>query len=503
MRILFITEKSYPHFVSGVSNWSHELIMGTPQHRFVIMALTSKRQAIVYDRPRNVEQLINVRFGVERGNLREASREDRDTFMAAVSEMLEFLQKDLPRFTKGLRDLAFLGNEVNVWPLFDEPVLSRRVQSLLRPKLPYTPSLAEIALCVHWLQRGLTPLLRIPPHADLVHTTVNSLGGVPAWLASHIHEVPLLLTEHHVALRERYLETSRTSQLLAPKLFQASFLEMLSRLLYWQADKIIAVSEFNRTWQLRFAAPRERTRVIHHGLEVSRYPDLTTQVQSVPKIVWLGRIDPLKDLETLLSAFWQVKQVVPDARLELFGPVVNAPYFLNLQEQIQQLGLAEAVTFAGSVSESFEAFNKGDVVVSSSKSEGFPLTLLEAVACGKAVVATNAGGVKELLGNAGRVVPAGSSAALAGALIDVLHHPDERLKLAQKARERAKTFTLEKMLARYADLYEELVMPLRPRERSVFLTTERRATLTPSVVEGDLPLGTNDNDVGDGFGGAL
>lgn len=499
MRVLFITEKSYPHHLSGVSNWSHELLTGLPQHRFVVMALSSaKRQHIIYDRPRNIEQLFNVRFGVERNNVREASSHDRDVFMVAISELLEFLEKDLPRFTKGLRDLAALGHEVNLWPLFDERSLWRRVQSLLRPKLPYTPSLAEIALCINWLKHYLTPLLRIPPQADLVHTTVSSLGAVPAWLASHFHEIPLILTEHHVPLRERYLKTNRRSELLALKRFQASFFEMLSRLIYWQADRIVAVSEFNRIWQLRFAAPRERTTVIHHGLELSRYPDLTqldvtVQTPTAPTIVWVGRIDPLKDLETLVSAFWQVRQLVPDARLELFGPVTNPRYAATVRQQLQQLHLSEAVTFHGAVLHSHQAFVKGDVVVSSSKSEGFPLTLLEAMACGKPIVATHAGGVKEMLADAGRVVPAQSSAALAAALVDLLQHPDKRFKLAHKARDRAKRFTLEKMLESYATLYDDVATPLRPREAPVFITTERTA---PTQFDGDQANGN-------GLGGAL
>jgi polysaccharide biosynthesis protein PelF len=497
MRVLFVTEKTYPHHVSGISNWSHDLICGLPQHRFVVLALTSsQRQRIVYERPRNVEQLLNVRLGLEPTHLKEATRAERETFLTNVSELLGFLQNDLPGFTKGLRDLALLGHEVNLWPLFDEPSVSRRVQSLLRPTLPYTPSLAEIALCVNWLKKGLTPLLRLPPHADLVHSTVSSLGAVPAWLASHLHEVPLLLTEHHVALRERYLKSSPATDSLALKRFQASFFEMLSRLLYWQADRIVSVNEFNRTWQHRFAAPRERTSVIHHGLELSRYPDLTYQVRPVPTIVWLGRIDPLKNLETLLQAFWQVQQVLPEVRLELFGPVVNARYFAGLQNLIEQLHLGDAATFRGAVTESHTAFSRGDVVVSSSKSEGFPLVLLEAMACGKAVVATNAGGVGELLGGAGRVVPAQSSAALASALIDLLDHPKERFKLGEKARERAKTFTLEKMLASYSDLYETLLGPLRPQEAPVFLMTGRETNPGAVILQTDMTNPHLDNGLG-------
>jgi glycosyltransferase involved in cell wall biosynthesis len=342
----------------------------------------------------------------------------------------------------------------------------------LRPKLPYTPSLGEIALCVHWLRSTLTPLLFIPAKTEVVHTTVNGLGALPAWIASHIHNVPLLLTEHHIALRERYLESSQKRERLALKRFQAGFYEALSRLLYWQADRILSVSEFNRTWQLRFAAPRERTQIIHNGVDISHVPNLSGQKQAVPTLVWLGRIHPLKDLETLLNAFWQVRQLVP-AQLRLFGPVSDAGYIAKLQTLVKQLGLESSVQFAGPLRASHEAFAQGDVVVSSSKSEGFPLTLLEAMACGKAVVATRVGGMNELLGNAGRLVPAQSPTALASALLDMLLNKEARFKLEQKARERAKAFPLEKTIAAYNQLYEDITQPLRPRETPAFLIIDR------------------------------
>jgi polysaccharide biosynthesis protein PelF len=498
MRILLVTEGSYPHTLSGVSNWSHELISGLPQHSFVVLALTPpKRQAILYQRPRNVEGLLKLPLSVERSDVREATETERKQFMGTVNNLLEFLQRDLPRFTHSLRELALLGHEVNLWPLFEERVLWQRVQSLLRLKLPYTPSLAETALCVSWLQKNLTPLLRIPPKTDLVHATGNGLGGIPAWLASHVHNVPLLLTEHHIALRERYLSKQGTD-LLALRRFQTSFYEMLARLLYWQADRIVSVSQFNRTWQLRFAAPRERTLIIPNGVDLERFPDLSQRVHVTPTLVWLGRIDPLKNLETLLAAFWQVRQLIPHARLKLFGPVVQPRYFSKLQRQVLELGLESSVTFEGVAPLSHEAFAEGDVIVSSSKSEGSPLTLLESMACGKAIVATCVGGVHELLGDAGRMVPAQSPTALASAIIDLLQHPEERFKLEHKAKERAKTFTLEKMLAGYSDLYEDLVMPLRPREAPAFLTTERVTRNNLIILRGD----TLGDGLGDNSGGS-
>ncbi|MGL4609824.1 MAG: DUF3492 domain-containing protein [Trueperaceae bacterium] len=541
MRVLFVTEKSYPHDVSAVSHWANDLITGLPEYQFVVFSLSMgplvRPRQTTFARPLNLERLIRIQLGVPRPHVREASAEERERFHQALGSLLLFLNHDLPRFAKGLHDLALLGQEINVWPLFDERHVWQRVQSLLQPSLPYTPSLAEIALCLGWLRQNLTPLLRVPPKTDLIHTTVNSLGAVPAWLASQLHGVPLLLTEHHSALRERYLKESKTD-VPALKRFQTRFYELLARLIYWQADRIVAVSEFNRAWQLRFAAPRERTQVIPNGVALSIPPpeslatkgkgtiktkatksaqatkpakatqlvedlkssslhnslhnkdielvtapepwetsevvledsDLEEDLESEetqPTLVWFGCIEPLKDLETLLAALWQVKQQQPEVRLKLFGPVTQPRYQTHLQKNIIKLGLGASVSFEGSAPSS-EAFAGADIVVSSSKSEGFPLRVLEAMALGKAVVATRVSSVHELLQDAGRTVPAQSPTALAGALIDLLEHPEERLKLGRRAKARAKLFSLDTMLLRYGELYDDLIRPVRPRDLPVF-----------------------------------
>jgi len=120
----------------------------------------------------------------------------------------------------------------------------------------------------------------------------------------------------------------------------------------------------------------------------------------VPTLVWLGRIDPLKDVETLLLTFAKVREVKPETRLRIFGTASkeNRGYLKICEDLAESLDLGDSVTFEGHVESVLDAYHAGDVVLLTSISEGFPYTLIEAMAAGKATVATDVGGVREATG---------------------------------------------------------------------------------------------------------
>ena len=127
----------------------------------------------------------------------------------------------------------------------------------------------------------------------------------------------------------------------------------------------------------------------------------------MPTLVFAGRIDPLKDLDTLVRAFALVREQVPDARLRLFGgvPAGNEAYAAQIRELVADLGLEGCATFEGPVSPVSQAFAAGHVVVQSSLSEGLPLTVIEAAISGRPTVVTDVGGMPEAAGRGGVVVP--------------------------------------------------------------------------------------------------
>ena len=142
----------------------------------------------------------------------------------------------------------------------------------------------------------------------------------------------------------------------------------------------------------------------------------------MPTLVFAGRIDPLKDLDTLVRAFALVREQVPDARLRLFGgvPAGNEAYAAEIRQLVADLAWRAAPTFEGPVSPVSQAFAAGHVVVQSSLSEGLPLTVIEAAMAGRPTVVTDVGGMPEAAGRGGLVVPPGDPAAFAAACVRLL-----------------------------------------------------------------------------------
>jgi glycosyltransferase involved in cell wall biosynthesis len=198
---------------------------------------------------------------------------------------------------------------------------------------------------------------------------------------------------------------------------------------------------------------------VHNGIDLKAFPVATAE-PAVPTLVFVGRIDPLKDIETLLRAFAEVRVTVPQCRLRIFGPTPEGgeEYFGRCLELAGKLGLQDgSTTFEGPISPTVKAYHAGHVLVLTSISEGLPYVVLEAMASGRPVVATDVGGVSEGVGSAGILVPPRDPSAVAAACARLLTDHNLRQVLARKARDRAvQLFAAERCFAMYRALYEEL-----------------------------------------------
>jgi glycosyltransferase involved in cell wall biosynthesis len=196
---------------------------------------------------------------------------------------------------------------------------------------------------------------------------------------------------------------------------------------------------------------------VPNGVDPARFPVLEG-APAEPVLAWVGRIDPLKDLETLIEAFALVVARRPDARLRLFGPVPagNEEYADRCRALVEALGLGGAVTFEGPVASSREGFATGQVVVLSSISEGMPYTVVEAMMCGRPTVSTDVGGVRDCVGPTGLVTPPRDPAALAEACLRLLDDPAQRARLSAAGRARAlELFTLDRFQRTFRELYRQ------------------------------------------------
>jgi len=178
---------------------------------------------------------------------------------------------------------------------------------------------------------------------------------------------------------------------------------------------------------------------------------------------FLGSISPAKGLEFLIRSASFIKEKYRNIRLIIAGgfPPEQLDYRFKLKKLVHELGLSADIVFTGHIEHDRVplVLSLFDVFVSASVSEGTPVSILEAMAMEKPVVATDVGGVSEQIVNdeTGILVPPRNTKALADAIIHLLSNPTKANSLGRKARERVgQMFTLQMCVIQYKKLYENL-----------------------------------------------
>jgi len=501
MKVALVGEGTYPHQFGGVSVWCDQLVRGLPQYDFTLIPLVATgNEPMRWELPGNVKSVVTIplwgrppavplraRLSPGRADsmlgelvdvLLTPPDQAQDRFSDVMHELFTFAQTKnlraalvsetavkllsggwrqrwpdiLPEsaaadLTDGLA--AGAGDHVNGLPgLGEQGGLSRMV-----------PSVGDAVTAMQLLEHALRPFSHPPVQADVVHTVTNGLGALPAFAAKWRYGLPMIVTEHGVYMREQYLHLRRPEFGWPVKDLYLRFLRRLCTLGYHEADIITPGNIYNKRWEAELGADEARVRTVYNGVDPAVFPVVDSEPE-VPTISWAGRIDPFKDLITLLRAFSLVLREIPEARLRIFGspPQGGEAYLEHCRAEAYDLGISKQATFEGRVPQIRDAYAAGHVVVLCSITEGFPYTLIEAMACGRPCVATNVGGVTEALGDdAGLVVPPRSPAALADACLKLLRDDGMRRKMGAAARARAiEHFTVDRAISAFDEMYTKL-----------------------------------------------
>ncbi|WP_055695655.1 DUF3492 domain-containing protein [Streptomyces prasinopilosus] len=310
---------------------------------------------------------------------------------------------------------------------------------------------------------------------DLCHAASGGTAALPGLLAGHFFDVPLLVTEYGVRLRTHYLTRPDSSP--AVRSLLAAFHGRLTTETYRRAALLTPGNTHARRWQERCGADRAKVRTVPPGVDAAPFAEAGESPQrgDPHTLVWAGRVEPAKDLVSLLHAFAGIHAAEPGTRLRIIGGPAGpegAAYLEHCRALAARLfpdgtGAPHA---AGRGPVSFEepggpglagpadAYAAGAVTVLSSVVEGFPTGLVEAMLAGRATVSTDVGAVVEVIGGTGLVVPPRDPQALAQACVSLLRDPERRTRLGAAARARAlELFTVEQNVAAFHGLYLEAV----------------------------------------------
>lgn len=226
---------------------------------------------------------------------------------------------------------------------------------------------------------------------------------------------------------------------------RAKLMPLLIRFFYPYTDAVVAVSQgVAEDLMALTKQPKEKVKVIYNPVVT---PQLFAKAEETlnhqwfqsnepPVILSIGRLTEQKDFPNLLRAFSIVRKKLP-ARLLILGEGEDRPKLASL---IHELGLEGDAALPGFVENPYKYLKRAAVFVLSSRWEGLPTVLIEALACGTPVISTDCpSGPSEILegGRWGRLVPVGDSEAMAQAIVQVLETPREQLP---NVRERARDF---------------------------------------------------------------
>lgn len=466
MRICLVLEGCYPYVNGGVSTWMHQYITEMPEHEFVLWVIGAKaedKDKFVYKLPENVVEIHQV-------FLDDALRlKDGGGISHRFSEAEQQALSRLVTSNKPDWDLLFemyQVKKINPMSYLKSESFLNTLMSICETEFPYT-AFSDV---FHSVRSRLLPVLYLMgttvPKADTYHAISTGYGGLLASMGAYINKKPLLLTEHGIYTREREEEIIRAKWVArAFKKHWIDFFYMLSDLIYTRAFRVTSLFTNAMYTQIDMGCAAEKCRVIENGISYERLCDIPLKEDDgIVDIGAVVRLAPIKDIKTMIYAFFELCARMDNVRLHIMGGVDDEEYAEECYALVKQLSLEDKISFTGRVN-IIEYFEKLDFTLLTSISEGQPLSVLESFAARRPAVTTDVGCCSELLcgkptdklGRAGYCVPPMQREKLADAMEILCESRALRLKMGEIAQKRAYTyFRYNIMLAKYRDLYKEV-----------------------------------------------
>ena len=306
--------------------------------------------------------------------------------------------------------------------------------------------------------------LRYLDYFDIVHVhDARSFQGICTYLWGKMKFVPYVFQPHGSflsLLREPY--GLRMLKLLLDKLVSGKILK--------NSSKIITLSRVEAEQYRRMGVPEEKIAIIPNGIDLSEYANLPPKGTfkrkfGIPEdkkvILYLGRIHRSKGVDLLIKAYAYLIEKVgnKDAVLVIAGP--DDGYLNDAKALAYSLRVSDSVMFVGPLygKDKLAAYVDSDIYVLPSRYEIWGLTILEAYACGKPVIASNVGGPKDLVldNETGLLFETGNFRELAERIMHLLNDENKCVEMGKKARKLVEQkYSIENVVKRLENIYSEV-----------------------------------------------
>lgn len=487
-RILFETEGSYPYHGGGVSTWSHILCTELENEvDFTLLTLTGNPFVESrYRLPKNITDIIHIPlwgaeepaqyYNPERPFSEHIERKARTTDAAVKKLFLPMFRDFVACILDPFKPARQFGELIyGFWKYYQHYDYKKTLSSALLwsefkhqldqhfedyPGLAEEkPRLFDVTFGMRWFYHFMMPLAVPIPDVTVTHATLAGFPTISSIVAKYEYGIPIVLTDHGVYIRERLINVGQSSEFpFFSKKLLVDMSTFISRAVYHHADLIAPVTSVNKKWEMKFEGSEERIQPIYNGVDtdVFRPTAKPAKTADTPTVVAAAQVFPLKDIETMIRSCNYVRQQIPQVQYILYGSLeVDPKYVKKCKALVKKLELEDNFTFGGFHNTPSMIFNEGDISILSSISEGFPYTVIESMSCGRPVVSTDVGGIREALEGCGELCKPRDARALADGVVKLLENDQLRIDMGKKARDRVLlNYTTPQTVENYRDVYQ-------------------------------------------------
>ena len=306
---------------------------------------------------------------------------------------------------------------------------------------------------IYWPLRSMVVFLNLlrEEKYEIVHVHSQEAGITARWLARLGGSRRIFYTPQTVDIRKDNIKN-----------FYILFERNLARI----TNRIFSVCRTDSIRMVDWGISKDKVRVIPNGIELTQFESLEDQDiicrrlllnPDYPIIMQVGRLSPQKDPGMFIKGAYQILQACPDAQFVWIG---EGPMFDQIQSEINAEGLQDKIHLSGRIDHAYRLMAAADVVTLTSRWEGLPYTILEAMACSKPVVSTAVNGCPEVVldGETGYLVGAGDASGWADRVLHLIANPQLARCMGSAGRHRVEEeYSLPLTLSQIEQAYSELM----------------------------------------------
>ena len=328
------------------------------------------------------------------------------------------------------------------------------------PKVYYKNGLNVSLNCYRTIKRVLDDF-----QPDIIHNQTPGPVALAVFRYAKKNDIPLVSTDHaYPDNLTQQLKLPRAAKKPINAMMNKYFVSFLKRSEYATMPTEQAVADLIPQKRKPFKVPVE---ALSNGIDLSRFakgkanPEIYEEYnipKTKPIVLYVGRVDPEKSLDILMSAFIKAHEKVPDTHLVVVGDGTARP---KLEAQIEKAGLSDHAHFLGRVigDNLPQLYRTGTVFAITSKTETQSIVLMEAMASGLPCVAVDAGAIHELVktNKNGYLCEADDVNAVANGLVKILNDKDRRAKMSDESVKRAAKHDISHTLTRMEEIYQQVL----------------------------------------------